>query len=300
MVTPLSYGVVMDTKTAPSTPVAAQPALFDADAHEPIPYALTARARREVAPQVLPDLRVIGAPAVIDPRSHGAGEQLDDPRDTRAARARALRRAGLDLADIARQLDVDELIVRAWVGDVAVDPELRRRIRAGAAGGRELSAPEGAEHDEARAAFELARAAACDEALDNLATDPGFAAGLGLVAATADIGLHALIVSTSRREVLAALLRWLAAYHPVEAGRIRLVLRLGPGVAGDLARHAWSGALGLPADAVTSTRWRAAPDDAAVEALLRIADPVASATLAGWCDALLEPPSDLPDVPGGF
>lgn len=291
----------MDTTTAPSTPVAAQPALFDADAHEPIPYALTARARREVAPQVLPDLRVLGAaPAVIDPRPQDAGERFDDPHDTRAARARALRRAGLDLADIARQLDVDELLVRAWVGDVAVDAGVRRRVRAQTTGVDDSSSPEGGEHDEAQVAFELARAAARDEAAASLATDPGFAAGLGLVAATADIGPHALTVATTRREVLAALLRWLAAYHPVEAGRIRLVLRLGPGVAGDLARHAWSAGLGLPADAVTSTRWRSAPEESAVEALLRVADPVAAATLAGWCDALLEPPSELPDVPGGF
>ncbi len=290
----------MDTRTAPSTPVAAQPALFDADAHAPIPYALTARARREVAPQVLPDLRVLGAPAVIDPRPQGAAEPLDDPRDTRAARARALRRAGLDLADIARQLDVDELLVRAWVGDVAVDPARRRRVRADATHAGERSAPEGADDDESQVAFELARAAARDEAVGTLAKDPGFAAGLGLVAATADIGPHALTVCTARREVLAALLRWLAAYHPVESGRVRLVLRLGPGVAGDLARHGWSTALGLPADAVSSTRWRSASEEGAVEALLRIADPVAAATLAGWCDALLEPPSELPDVPGGF
>lgn len=290
----------METRTAPSTPVAAQQALFDADAHEPIPYALTARARREVAPQVLPDLRVLGPPAILDPRTPDAGEHLDDPHDTRAARARALRRAGLDLADIARQLEVDELIVRAWVGDVAVDPARLRRGRAIEADRGERPGGEDVAHDEAQVAFELARAAAREEAVATLATDPGFAAGLGLVAATADIGPHALTVATTRRGVLAALLRWLASYHPVDPGRVRLVLRLGPDVAGDLARYDWSTALGLPADAVTSTRWRAAPGQGAVEALLRLADPVAAATLAGWCDALLEPPSELPDVPGGF
>jgi hypothetical protein len=104
------------TGTDDVLPDAPQPSLpFDGVADAPIPYSLTARARRTVAPDDLPALRVISdPPAPTTPADAGAAQQLDDERsDTRPARARALARAGTPLPAIAQQLDVDELLVEA-------------------------------------------------------------------------------------------------------------------------------------------------------------------------------------------
>lgn len=281
-----------------------QPALpFDDAADDPIPYALTARARRTVAPDRLPALRVVGHDR--PPRSGAAGElddhgDLDDPRDTRSARARALRRAGSGVAAIAAQLDVDELVVRAWVGDVTV-----RRAVHGQAGPHDSVPPrdrggarrspvtdDTAEDD--RLAFELARASARSEVRHQLDVDAGFASGLGVVAALADIDPHAVTVVTPRLDLAAAAARWLDAQLPVDGSRRRLVLRIGPEVPGDLARHRWAQATGLEPEAVSFTRWRSAPTPDAIEALLRVADASVAATLAGWCDALLDPSLDDP------
>ena len=73
-------------------PSAEQP-LLPLDDHEPIPFvltteeepigfALTARARRAVAPDSLPDLSVVRHPAVAPPEPDGA---IDGPGDTRPA-----------------------------------------------------------------------------------------------------------------------------------------------------------------------------------------------------------------------
>jgi hypothetical protein len=77
-------------------------------------------------------------------------------------------------------------------------------------------------------------------------------------------------------------------------GEVRVVLRLGPDAAGDLARHRWASALGLPVDRISHTRWRGAPSPDAVEALVRLHDPALAASVAGWRDALLDPPTGDP------
>ncbi|MCC5950128.1 MAG: hypothetical protein JJT89_16885, partial [Nitriliruptoraceae bacterium] len=118
---------------ASAAPVpAAQPALFaaplpfDDEADEPIAYALTGRARRHLAPDEVPALVVVEPPAWSSTdRSRppdDAATLAEDPTDTRPARARALRRAGVAAADIARQLDTDPVLIRAWVGEVAPAP----------------------------------------------------------------------------------------------------------------------------------------------------------------------------------
>lgn len=296
---------VVDTPASPpSSDEPDQPALpFDDAPDDPIPYALTARARRTVAPDRLPALRVVGRDRQRrwDDGSAPDGDgDLDDPRDTRSARARALRRAGASVADIAAQLDVDELIVRAWAGDVSrsrsAGPKARRREgvdAVGRGGGRTPDAPDDAASDE-RVSFELARAAARAEVRRRLDVDAAFGAGLGLVAALADIDPHAVTVATHRVELAAAVARWMDTHLPVDGSRRRLVLRIGAEVPGDLARHRWARATGLDADAVSFTRWRSASAPDAVHALLRVADPSIAATLAGWCDALLDPAGDDP------
>ena len=302
-VTPPTYGCSMDETTTPPAagerpntssatdpeqqPLPFGPLPYNDEADEPIAFSLTARARREVAPHDLPRLRVIrdGAPGREPDHGPDTGE-LEEPGDTRPARARALRRAGLAVEAIADQLDTDELAVRAWVGDVVVHPGARGGTRAGGQPPPTMARPRS---DEQQTAFELARAAARDEVAGRLASDAPFAAGLGLAAALVDIDLHAITARTTQLEVAARLLEWLRDHLAVEVSRVRVVLRLGAGVAGDLARHRWASELGLPPVQISHTRWRGAPTPDTVEALVRVADPTAAATLAGWRDALLSP-----------
>jgi hypothetical protein len=300
-VTPPPYVAGMDEhlRAALVPPTGAQQALpFDDEADHPIPFALTARARRTVAPDQLPPLEVVpdrrggGHPAAGDEDDDG---HLDDPTDTRPARARALRRAGVPVGRIARQLQVDDLAVRAWTGDTTVgEPEdegaLRPEPATGSARGGNADEPL-ARHED-RTAFELARAAAFEDALSRLPDDAGFAAGVGLVAALAEVDAHAVTLASPHPEVIGRLLGWLATNADVEVARVRVVLRIGPDVAGDLARHRWATRIGLPVDRIAHTRWRGAPAPDATDALVRLHDPVLAATVAGWRDALLAPPSD--------
>jgi hypothetical protein len=296
-VTPPSYGADMDrdTSSAVAPPTGAQqPLPFDDEADHPIPFTLTARARRTVAPDALPPLEIVpdrshlpapGGPAGAEDEDDG---HLDDPTDTRPARARALRRAGVPVARIAGQLGVDELAVRAWTGDVAAggaDAGEVRRAAPSRAQALDL------ELEQERTAFELARAAAREEALARLTIDPDFAAGVGLVAALAEVDVHAVTVSCAHREVIGRLLTWLAAHVDLDLERVRVVLRLGPDVAGDLARHRWSEGLGVPVERIAHTRWRGAPAPDATDALVRLHDAALAATIAGWRDALLSPPT---------
>ena len=320
-VTPPTYGFSMDdtTRAHPRARTGTddvddggrqQPLPFDDAADDPIAYQLTARARRQVAPDALPDLRIVdGAapdtttarpPARPAPVRDVPDGDLDLPGDTRPSRARALRRAGVALTTIADQLDVDELIVRAWIGDVTVHPAAGRRTsarrprRSGVPNGSTAtasSATDGASGeaalDERRLRFETTRATARDAAAARMATDPAFAAGLGLLAGLAVIDEHAVTVTTSRPDVAARLQGWLVDHARADRDQVRVVLRLGPGVAGDLARHRWAQALGLPPEQVVHTRWRGAPRADAEEALVRLPDRELAATLAGWRDALL-------------
>lgn len=282
---------------------AAQPTLpFGEAADRPIPFSLTARARRVVAPQALPPLTVVpSAPAPATRRWDGAlvprpDRDQDDqggvgerPGDTRPARARAMRRAGIGPAAIARKLQVDELLVRAWIGDAVASP-----IAAPARPAETALQP--AEHDDATG-YALVRAAATEEARSLIETDAAFAAGLGLVAAVAATDTHAATFATTRAALAARIVAWLRDRADVDPGSLRVVLRLGTGVAGDLARHHWAQALGVPVASVVYTRWHQAPAPDAVEALVRIPDPTLAATLAGWCDALLTPVGDPPAEP---
>jgi hypothetical protein len=276
-----------DPTATASTTEAQQPLPFDDEADRPIPFALTARARRTVAPDGLPPLEVVRDRVPTAPRKEPAGAPrrdrdddgaLDDPTDTRPARARALRRAGVAVARIARQLRVDELTVRAWTGDVVSTDEPA------------LDVPDPTDEHDERVAFELARAAAREDALDRLRDDAGFAAGVGLLAAVAEIDPHAVTVVSAHAEVVARVLSWLDEHAEVPVARARVVLRLGPDVAGDLARHRWAAASGLPVDRITTTRWRGAPSPDATDALVRLHDVGLAAAVAGWRDALLRPP----------
>ncbi len=288
------------------TPVVALP--YDDEADAPIDFALTTQARRAVAPHELPDLRV------VPPAHPGAGDP-DDPSDTRPARARALRRAGLTPTAIAAKLEVDDLLVRAWIDDVRVG---RRRgggapsaepgtARSLAAVGPGPGTDPDAGPDDARAAaddrqrrvteaYERCRHEHRHTARRRLAEDPAFAAEVGLLAAIGEVEPAAVTLHGPRAALLGRALRGLVTEAAVDRGRVRVVLRIGPQVAGDLARHRWAEALALSAERIVVTRWAQAPTGDAVDALVRIPDPGVAAQVAGWTDALL----DGPDQPLGL
>jgi hypothetical protein len=280
---------------------------------EPIPFALTVRARRTVAPASLPDLRVLdradhapGVPsastAVRSRRRPDDGPvDLDDPHDTRPARARALRRAGIGLGQIAEELDVDVLVAQAWVGEVGPVHSARRRLRAvhePDADHRDMRRSTVVAEEQQRArAFAERRDEARREGRRRLEDEPAFATGLGLVAGVLATSEHTALVTSRDPALAAAALRWIVAATSVSPNRVRVLLRLAPQVAGDEAAHAWAERLGLPAEQIAFTRWRAAPDAEAVEATIRIADADAAGRLAGWRDALLA--RLAPDGAGG-
>lgn len=285
----------MDENTTHATQ---QPLPFGPDDDLPVELALTARARRTVAPDALPALRVVGRrPAPVArpvPPAHGTAvdpgpgsdvdaEGEDDRSDTRPARARALRRAGVDLAAIAGQLAVDELLVRAWVGGVAAPSRRARRPSAPPlhAGGTDV------EGERRRTAFELARADARREATARLAADPRLAAGLGLLAGTVEVDADAVTLTTGDARVAGVVLRWLRDVLGADPAAVRVVLRVGPDAAGDLVRHRWAKALDLPGERIRTTRWAGAPRPGEVEGLVRVVDGDVAAATAGWRDALL-------------
>jgi hypothetical protein len=260
-----------DRHAEDAPPVAAQASLpFHVD--EPIPFVLTARARRAVDPDGLPPLRVLPN----DPMAEPAVE--DDPSDTRPARARALRRAGVPASAIATQLGVDELLVRAWTGGVAPSPRRGGRPRLPAAEGPDPGA------DEHAARRRVAREAAAARLRDQ----PGVGLALGPLAGNATVEPSGVTVTTGDPRVAAASARWLRTVLSLDPSALRVVVRVGPRAAADVERHRWARALDLDVERVRITRWAAAADDHAVEALLRVVDPEVAALVGGWCDALLE------------
>jgi hypothetical protein len=284
----------------------------DEAADEPIAFSLTARARRTVAPEALPSLRVIGRSTVASPVTGEPSPPVDDdpsppvdddPADTRPARARALRRAGTEVPAIAGQLGVDDLLVRAWVDGVSGPAGGRR------SGVRSISHPrpfvppavplhpggDDVATGAVRTAGDLARSEARAEARRRLAGDHQLATGLGLLAGTVEVDATTVTVATDDPRVAGAIRRWLVATVAVDPDAIRVLVRLGPRAAGDLARHRWARALEVPVDRVRTTRWAAAPGPDAVDGLLRIVDAGAAAVVAGWRDALLD--GDLDEDP---
>lgn len=285
-----------DAPTVNDPPAGAQvPLPFDDEAEDPIPFALTARARRTVAPHDLPALRVLpgsGAPAPDGATADGA--TVADPSDTRPARARALHRSGVAAAAIAGQLGVDELLVRAWTGNVAVARPSRRGT-VGVTGAPQVALHAGgrdAREEAARTAFELARAAARDQARRRLADEPKLAAGLGVLAGIADVTPAAVDVTTSDPRLAGAAVRWLTEVLGADPSEVRLVLRVGPRAAADLARHRWGRAVGIAPERIRTTRAVATVADDAVEGVLRVVDADLAAAAAGWRDALLDPDPD--------
>ena len=291
----------MTRDTTPREPTPDGPAPADGvqavlplDLHpdEPVPYRLTPKARRVVAPESLPTLEVVTPTTAPDRRTddeHDVPVDLDDPHDPRSARARALRRGGMSVVAIAQRLDVDELAVRTWTGDLDVRGRRRPRLRAV----RDDTPPTPRDPDASddrlarhHAAFAQARRQAADQAGPRM-TDPTFVRGLALTVAAAEVDEHALLVSLRDRAVASTVRTWLVDHAGVDARDLRVVVRLGATAGADLVLHRWAEALDLPPERLARTHWRSAPSEDAVEVLLRVPDAQVAARVAGWRDALL-------------
>lgn len=223
---------------------------------EPIPYALTARARRVVAPADVPDLQVVAGPAQ-DP---DVEDELDDPR---SVQARALRRAGMPVSAIAGRLDVDAFTVRAWLG------------------GRLAPAAVPTESFDEET-HQTPDAAAIETFEDRVGSDAGFSAGMALLGALADVDGAAVMLASDRPAPLAQALAFLRQEFGLADEQVRVVLRLGSLLAGDRAVADWSTAIGLPADRFRHVRSGrvAAPDG--IEVLVRVTGSAIADTVAAW------------------
>lgn len=244
----------------PSAPVG-QPTLpFPESALDaPISYGLTARARRLLVPSTLPDLTVL--PGNVKERSS------PDRFDTRPARARALRRSGRNLREIAAELEVDEELASDWtLGVVPVALRLRNRRSTS----RVRHGREGVSADLEQ------RAAGVDDEL----------AAASLLLGLAEVTPYAIALVTTNPAVARAVIRWLRSRIGVQAARLRITLATGPAVARDMAAHQWAELTGIPRQQVLATPWRDTPDRAAVRGTLRVADRHAAALVASWRAAL--------------
>lgn len=232
---------------------AEQLSLGDSAWEEPVGYRLTARARRIVAPASVPELAVVPAPVEDDELG---------PNDPRRARARALRRSGRSVDEIAEELQVSATHVSDWCGGVS--PRRRRP--------RQVPTP-------LPRATEVAAVA-----LD--ATERAAAVG-GLAAALADVSAHAVTFSVPELPVAVAIVAWLRALPEADGVRIRVILEAGRDQARDVVAHAWAERLDVPLDHVTVTAWHGAPSTEALRATIRVADPRVASLVAGWRAALV-------------
>lgn len=252
-----------------------EPATSDGE-HAPIAFTLTAAAHRVVDAAGPPPLSVAPEPATDDDGG------LDDPTDTRPSRARALRRAGLSATAIADQLGVDELIVRAWIDDVAASPPpraTRRRLES------QAPTPPPAVGDD-DVGLQLVRAESCQQAHTRLVDDARFALGLGLVAGLRRPDGAGFTIATTDERLAGRTVAWLRNHTSLDDTDVRVVLRLGRDVAGDRARERFAAALQLPVERVAAARARGSLGVDEVEALLRLVEPGLAATVTGWCDAV--------------
>lgn len=255
----------------PQTPD--QPSLpFEPAAQDPIPYALTARARRTVAPATLPDLSVV-------PEPEGRGTIDDpDPFDPRPARARALRRAGRDTSEIAGLLGVGEDLVTAWCRTVGPRADRRRARSGGGRGGqvRRLPLPEPDRAPQRRRGH--------DEAVGYLRGAAAEAVVVAFVAGRARPTPHAVTFPVDDPDQAARIIGWLVELAGADPSRARLVLEVDRDAAHDLVEARWERGAGVPAEHITIS---GVTGDGG-RATLRIADPDVAALLSGWQDAFME------------
>jgi hypothetical protein len=252
---------------------------FDDEADLPVEYRLTARARRVVEPERVPALRVVPG---REPSPSGP-----DRADTRPARARAMRRAGLELDVIALRLPADERDVAGWIAGIApVRPRRvgrRRDADTTVTGARDHAAgavtvPSGG-HERGPRRAERA-------VLTRLATDVAFARDAALIAGSARRLGPTLTMMLDRPELAAAAVARIRSELGLEPHAVRVVVRVGPAHSGDRVRHVWAARLGLPEERVTVVAWPSSDEVDALEATIHIVPPDVVATVLGWIDAV--------------
>ncbi len=241
----------------------AQPNLFDIgdpSLDEPVPFTLTVRGRRVVDPAT-PALRLVlgldrdeqtprEASATVtgrssaDPRDQDRRlvADLDDAGTWREARVRALARAGTSIDDIAIELDLSPTVVRMWLTDPAVP-----------------AAP-GSIGD---------RADVADGPASTTEVAPADVQGLALLAAIGTVEPGAVVATTNRIGVGAALVGWLRHHHGVTPGQVRVILQVADRSTADLVARAWADRLGLTPDRVSVVAWTRAPGPRDVQATIR-------------------------------
>lgn len=275
----------MDTDFPPEQP------RLDLDLDDPVPYVLTARARRTVAPGSLPPLAVVpddqdaartGELGDRGEAADAAAGESDEPegRDTRRSRARALARAGVPPPDIAAEVEAPLDAVLAWIDGVVPTRAARRRLRAV----QVVEMP--AQPKDPDLAFASARDLAARAAAVRLSSDARFAAGVGLVSGRARLDRRGAVLTLDDAQTAAALLTWLRSVLPLADDRIRLLLRLAPQLAADRVVDRWAETLRIEASRLRHTRWSGAPTATSVELDVTLTSAEIAGTLAGWRDAL--------------
>lgn len=293
---PRADGADAAAAAAPPASRARQAALpFHDEADEPVGYALTATARRLVAPERVPVLRVV-PPAAPDRAATAVPHVARslDPNDIRPARARAMRRAGHDLEGIALRLAVAPEAVERWVADV-------RPVRARRSGrrGPTLPAAAGAAEDVVPAPVPTVRSdgptrrRAAREAAKRIGSDVVLARDLALLAGAARPTGATVAVSLSCLGLAAAVIDRLRTDAGLESHGVRVVLRVGPARPADRARHEWSDGLGLPLERISAVRWPLAADPEDVDATLHLVDAEVIARVLGWIDAVATSVTDI-------
>lgn len=234
------------------------------DRDAPVPFRLTPRARRAVATDPGPELRIV------------TDQDPIDPHDPRRARARALRRAGRSIEQVAAALDLEPTLVHAWTTDLGRPKRRGRHLRP-------VADPVDADQpDPRRVEFDRLASQAQEDARERLGSAQ-FVRGLALVVASAEISLHGALVGVQDAATARRIVAWLLQTAGVDGTRLRAIVRTDRHGA-DLAAHRWADDLGLPREQVAVTT-SSSSDGHAV--LLRIASSEAAARLLGWRRALL-------------
>lgn len=246
---------------------------FDDEGDRPVPFLLTAAARRALDPADVPVLRVVPAAATAAAASPAPAPVPTgpDPDDLRPAQARALRRSGMRPATIAAAMAVEPATVEVWTADVVT---ARRRPAAGGSARRAGAARV------ARDRGGPARVAAAGRRLAG--KESAVAAGLAVALARIDEDGGAVTLSDERPDLVAAAFGAVRAEVALAADAVRVAARCGPALAGDRVRADLAARLDLRPDRIVVGRWHGAPAADAVEVSVRIADRRAVRTVDAW------------------
>lgn len=271
----------------PQLPATADPLPARTTDEHPVSYQLTARARRVVAPETLPELSVLPSSPAADSGGadahDGTAGPCSDPFDPRPAQARALRRSGRSIAEIVDRLEASPVLVARWCRDVASRPARRAPTPAAPAGADRV-------RDERVVRSNRGVGRAGDVAHDRvrglLETADGPPAALEEVVASAVRVVAATVsVTVAAPDLAAAAVGWLCAEAFADRRQLRVVLEVSDDVAADRAVRRWAEWLGIDPTAITVTVDRA-PHREGVRATLRITDPRVATALLAWQKAL--------------